>query len=247
MCQPGIALDEEVAGKIENKMAIRCCKLEKLTILVFKDRARRQQIDIIKAMFNPTTLSTSHKVALVAEAALDSSTSKNTYSHSQAWVTTFDLVFDGTGVAADAPRAGSVSGQIDAFLKSTVLMNGAIHEPNYLRLQWGDGPLQNFDCRLESADITYSLFNQSGAPIRATIKCSFKEDHDDPKRLRIEGKQSPDLTHVRLVRAGDTLPILCKQIYGSSHYYLRVAQANELDDFRNIAPGTVIRFPPLAK
>jgi nucleoid-associated protein YgaU len=183
----------------------------------------------------------------VGAATIDTMAPKNTYSHSEARTTSFDFVFDGTGVVPGAPPAGSVSKQIDTFLKSTMHMNGSSHEPNYLRIQWGDGPLQNFDCRMESADVTYSLFDKSGAPLRATIKASVREDLDDPKRNRLEGKQSPDLTHVREVKVGDTLPLLCKQIYGSSRYYVRVAQANQLDSFRQLVPGSVIRFPPLAK
>jgi len=227
-------------------MAIRSAKLEKLTIQVYKDRARRQRIDCIRVMFNPTSFSLSHRTSLVAEAALDSSTTKNTYSHSDARKVSLDFVFDGTGVAPGS-AAGSVSQKLDAFLKSTMQMNGSIHEPNYLRVEWGDGPLQSFDCRMESADVTYSLFDRSGAPIRATIKASLREDLDDPKKNRIEGKQSPDLTHSRVVKVGDTLPLLCKEIYGSSSYYIRVARANDLDDFRNLEPGSEIRFPPLAK
>ncbi|HEU6454372.1 MAG TPA: peptidoglycan-binding protein, partial [Roseateles sp.] len=59
--------------------------------------------------------------------------------------------------------------------------------------------------------------------------------------------QSPDLTHKRVVKAGDRLPLLCNEIYGTPHLYLQVAAANGLDDFRNLAPGTQLFFPPLEK
>jgi nucleoid-associated protein YgaU len=59
--------------------------------------------------------------------------------------------------------------------------------------------------------------------------------------------QSPDLTHVRRVKAGDTLPGLCDQIYGDPRLYLKVAAANGLDDFRRLVPGTKVFFPPLEK
>ena len=44
--------------------------------------------------------------------------------------------------------------------------------------------------------------------------------------------QSPDLTHVRMVKAGDTLPGFCEQIYGDPRLYLKVAAANGLDPRR---------------
>jgi nucleoid-associated protein YgaU len=59
--------------------------------------------------------------------------------------------------------------------------------------------------------------------------------------------ESPDLTHVRLVKAGDNLPSLCDAIYGDPQMYLKVAEANGIDDFRRLVPGTRIFFPPLEK
>ena len=56
--------------------------------------------------------------------------------------------------------------------------------------------------------------------------------------------QSPDLTHRRVVKEGDTLPLLCREIYGAPAYYLRVAQVNGLDDFRILTPGQELFFPP---
>ena len=50
----------------------------------------------------------------------------------------------------------------------------------------------------------------------------------------------------RTVKSGDTLPLLCKEIYGSSAYYLRVAADNELDDFRHLVPGQTLYFKPLS-
>ncbi|MEB3157176.1 MAG: LysM peptidoglycan-binding domain-containing protein, partial [Cyanobacteriota bacterium] len=58
---------------------------------------------------------------------------------------------------------------------------------------------------------------------------------------------SPDLTHRRLVRAGDTLPQLCLEIYGTAEHYLRVADVNNLDDVRVLTPGQQLLFPPYAR
>ena len=51
----------------------------------------------------------------------------------------------------------------------------------------------------------------------------------------------------RIVRSGDTLPLLTKQVYGSADRYLEVARVNGLDDFRRLTPGQELRFPPLAR
>ena len=143
--------------------------------------------------------------------------------------------------------ADSVTEQIDDLLGMCFYMDGELHEPKYLTIQWGDGPLQDFDCRLESVDITYTSFDKSGAPLRADLKTVFVEDLDPEKRAKRDGKSSPDLSKTRIVKSGDTLPMLSKEVYGSAHHYIRLAQINRLDDFRNLKPGQRIVFPPLAK
>jgi nucleoid-associated protein YgaU len=61
----------------------------------------------------------------------------------------------------------------------------------------------------------------------------------------LEFRQSPDLTNQRTVMPGDTLPFMCFQVYGDPRHYLRVAAFNHLDDFRSLAVGQAILFPPL--
>jgi len=90
------------------------------------------------------------------------------------------------------------------------------------------------------------MFQPSGVPIRALITATFADNSDDQTRVAIAQDQSSDLTHERLVRAGDTLPGLCHAIYGDPGYYTRVARVNHLDHFRTLTPGTRLFFPPLA-
>ena len=47
------------------------------------------------------------------------------------------------------------------------------------------------------------------------------------------------------VQAGDTLPLLCHRIYGSSLFYRQVAAVNGLTDLRALAVGSRLLFPPL--
>ena len=173
------------------------------------------------------------------------------YSYSYSNEIKLDLVLDGTGVTdyGLATLLGfgtkTVSEQIDQFLSMCFHMDGSLHEPKFLKIQWGTGVLEDFDCRLQSVDTEYTLFDKNGAPLHAVLKTTFIEDLDPAKRTRLEGKNSPDLTHTRIVKSGDTLPLLSKQIYGSAKYYLRLAQVNNINDFRNLTPGQEIIFPPL--
>jgi hypothetical protein len=148
---------------------------------------------------------------------------------------------DGTGangVAID------VQGKIREFQKITGY-NGDIHRPNYLKVAWGTMEIKK--CVLKSASIAYKLFGPDGIPLRAVITANFTDNSDDETRVARSRDRSPDLTHVRVVKAGENLPMLCYRIYGDPGYYLEVARANGIDDFRDIAPGTRIIFPPLEK
>jgi nucleoid-associated protein YgaU len=62
-----------------------------------------------------------------------------------------------------------------------------------------------------------------------------------------ENNSSPDLTHYRVIKKGDTLPLMCYRIYGDSKYYIQVAKANKLSNFRHLKEGEEIFFPPIAK
>lgn len=224
-------------------------KLAKLKICAYGDSKRTDEKDSFEVMFNPTSFSMKHQNVFVQLPGINTSGREANYAYGAPEALNLELVFDGSGVSQagtlGTPPA-SVTEQIEKFLSVCYQMDGEIHAPRYLKIQWGTGPLSNFECRLESVDITYQLFDSSGSPLRATLNTSFINDLDRDKRVRLEAKNSPDLTHRRTVKAGDTLPGMCQAIYKSSAHYLTVARFNRLDNFRKLQPGTEIVFPPLA-
>jgi nucleoid-associated protein YgaU len=104
-----------------------------------------------------------------------------------------------------------------------------------------------FKGSLVDLSIEYRLFASDGTPLRANAKLKVKGTIDDDLRVAKENNQSPDLTHYRKVKAGDTLPLMCYRIYGDSNYYLEVARVNKIMQFRKLKPGQEIFFPPLQK
>lgn len=228
-------------------------KLKKLTIKAYKKRSR-SVVDLIgsfEAMFNPASFSQKYEIEYGRHQGLNSTNKRVDYARSKPRELNLKLVLDGTGVQEmgilTLGRQKSVSDRVKAFIDLTFRMNGNIHEPNFLVVEWGgkdDGGLI-FSCRLASVDVAYTSFNRDGSPLRAELDVRLISDQDVKKRMAQENKSSPDLTHSRIVKSGDTLPLLTKEVYGSSQYYLRVAQANNLDDFRNLTPGQEIFFPPL--
>ncbi|NES40235.1 hypothetical protein [Moorena sp. SIO2C4] len=73
------------------------------------------------------------------------------------------------------------------------------------------------------------------------------EDIKDSKRIKLEKKSSPDLTHTRTIKAGDKLPVMAQEVYGDSAYYIQLARANNVNNFRKLKTGTTIKLPPIEK
>lgn len=226
-------------------------KLKKLTIKAFATRARSGlPIGTFEAMFNPETFSQKYALGYETRQAPNSTSKQIKYTKSKARQLNLKLILDGSGVDEMGIMGfgrDTVSQRVKRFLDITFHMNGKIHQPNFLLVEWGgkeDGGLI-FSCRLADVNVTYTSFDRDGAPLRAELDVNLIYDEDIRKRLAKENKSSPDLTHTRIVKAGDTLPLLTKEIYGDASHYLRVAQVNNLTDFRRLTPGQELFFPPL--
>ncbi len=220
--------------------------LEKLLIRAFeKPDYSGQPIGEFDAYVNPNEINLSYEMEYDSAQGSGSTNSRMNFKKVKPGDMSLTFFIDSTGARGEVPgKVIDVMQKVEQFQKVTGY-NGNIHRPNYLKVVWGT--LQVKRCVLKSASIAYKLFKPDGVPYRAVITANFSDNSDDQTRVAIARDQSPDLTHVRLLKAGDNLPALCFKIYGDPAYYLEVARANRLNDFRNLAPGTKIFFPPLKK
>lgn len=202
--------------------------------------------DSYEVLFNPETYSEVLEMQYEEGQAPGTSSTELKYLKSKPQEFNLRLVFDSTGVtkAAVGYDPGSVAEQIDAFKKVSVEYKGDQHRPSKVRLSWGTWFFEGY---LTKMDITYEIFSSDATPLRAKAQTTFVGSVTEEDRAAEENNSSPDLTHMRIVKDGDTLPLMCYRIYGDSKYYLRVAEANNLDNFRNLTPGQKIFFPPLDK
>jgi hypothetical protein len=221
-------------------------KLEKLTITAYKTADRSGWGSTFEAMFNPASYSQNYSIEWKRRQGINDLGAELEYTLSAPSELSFNLILDGTGVddyGLISWASQTVSERVQEFLDVTYTYQGSLHEPAYLLAEWGD---LSFSCRLSSVDIKYTAFDRDGTPLRAELDVTLLSDIGVEKLAQEAGKTSPDLTHARVVRRGDTLPLLVSEIYGSSDHYLDVARFNQLDDFRNLKPGQQILFPPLA-
>lgn len=241
-------------------MSLQIFKLEKLTIEAFTTVVRDKPIPapkVFEAMFNPTELKWSFGIEASMRAAINKSAGPAQYQYTHPETLSLKLYLDGTHVeytllertylkvASGQPFFSSVRERLNAFRHVAYQYKSDIHEPPHLCLKWG-AAIGQFNCRLRSYEVTYTLFDRDGTPLRAELDIKFIADPKPNEVALTENKQSPDMTHARTVRAGDTLPMLTAAIYGSAEHYLDVARYNDLDNFRSLSPGQQLLFPPLA-
>lgn len=246
-------------------------KLEKMIICAFNPETKRgvtptlsdSDEDKYKVQVNPDSYTINYRINYDQRRAHGNSGSKAKYADTAPPALEFTFLFDGTGVIPpDAgpldgiPIAGAIAGllsgseeydvmkELQKFAKVVYAFNGTEHRPRRVQLNWGK---LVFDGVLSNLSINYKLFKPDGTPLRAEAKASFSGSIADMLRESKEKQNSPDLTHVRNVLAGDKLPLMTNRIYGIPAYYIEVARANKLFNFRSLRDGAAIFFPPTNK
>ncbi len=234
--------------------------LEKMTLTGYKDQAFQTPTGFTyEALINPETYSLVYALNINTQQAQGSSLPTVSYNQGEQQTLNFKFLFDGTGVikSDEGILAGLASGlaipgvsattrdvtQDLATFKSVVYdYQSDTHQPPYVKIQWG---VLAFNAVMSRMNISFKLFKPDGSPLRAEADCTFTAVIDQSQLTALENKQSPDLTHIRTVIEGDTLPLLCYREYGDSKYYYQVAQVNGLTDIKQLAPGMKLIFPPV--
>ncbi|EOR94504.1 hypothetical protein ADIARSV_2350 [Arcticibacter svalbardensis MN12-7] len=203
---------------------------------------------VFTAFINPDEIALNYSVLTEQNPAAGATGNAGAFLGTSPFQVTLKFFLDGTGangVVLD------VKAKIIEFYQTTGY-DGKGHRTRFLRINWPGliwyrANQFAFDCILKTAAIQYKLFKPDGSPLRAIITATFIEKRTDAEILQENDPKSADLTHVRVVKEGDTLPGMVRDIYGDFKYYLQVAKVNRLRDFRNISPGQKLIFPPLDK
>ncbi len=245
----------------------------KLVKMVIEAHASPERTDTVsddkkfEFMYNPNTFTEKYAIQYTERQAPGESATELIFNRVPPKVWTFNFMLDGTGAAPSLfgvsvgvgvpglndvlPNSAiDVKAQIEKFYKVAYEYDGERHRPHYLKLIWGDAlgdsPQRKvINCVMLSADVTYTLFEPGGKPLRAKVKAVFRESKDEAFRLGQRNDRSPDLSRIRSVEEADNLPLMSQKVYESPSHYIEVAQANKIKNFRRLRVGQELRFPPL--
>jgi nucleoid-associated protein YgaU len=223
-------------------------ELTKLNIKAYKDEKFSQEVanGEFNTLLNPENYRVRYRIDQNDTQAQGTSSAAPRFNKALPEDLQLDFIFDRSGVIKgyeDESGEGIID-DIEKFKRVILDYNGDEHKPNYLIISWG---ALLFKGSLSEMEITFKLFKPDGTPIRASARATFKGFIEDNLRVARENNNSPDLTHVRIVNEGDTLPLMAYKIYGDSKYYLEVARINKVINFRKLTPGQKIFFPPVEK
>lgn len=200
-------------------------------------------------MYNPTSFSVSHAVTY-DEAEKDTvGDMPKKFKNATPRSLSMELFFDGTGaspsstdVLSNAVAVNTVDIRIQAFLKLAYQVSGANHKTSYVMVIWGTFIMTGV---LKSANVTYTMFDTNGRPLRAKVNIVIEESISNSLIGKILKLFSPDLSKSHTVVAGDELALLCFKEYGDASLYTKVAEVNGLKNYRKLKPGMELLFPPI--
>lgn len=144
----------------------------------------------------------------------------------------------------------NVSTYVKELESLMMIISQAIKRPPLLFVSWGKESLY-FKCVLEQMDQRYTMFSESGKPLRAVVNVTFKEISLDEGKSLLGGVDAPSSAkkedEIKEFKKGDNLHNIVAQKYGSASATHAIATYNGIDDISKISPKTKIRLPPLSK
>ena len=221
-------------------------ELVKLTVQGFKKEETPVKDQLFTMQFNPSGMNISYYPTYCEEDYAGKIGSEMQWNHTKATELQFKFNMDESLVNETSIP---INEQIKRFKAHTIDYQPDTHEPPlYTEICWGtfaENKNDIFKGRITQLDITHTQFKLSGEPLRTELYVAFREYTNFQTMLKKQNKSSPDMTHRRTVKAGDTLLLMTQRIYGDAKYYKQVARHNQLTSLRTLEPGTQLIFPPL--
>jgi len=117
-----------------------------------------------------------------------------------------------------------------------------LHAPPICKFVWGP---MSFRGVLVSVTQKFTMFLDSGTPVRAKLSVAFHKCQSVEEQFRETPRQSSDRTKQRTLKQGEHLWMIAGEEYEDPRFWRAIARANGIDNPRVLEPGMRLTIPPL--
>lgn len=219
--------------------------MDKVVIRSYSDKNFSEQYKgEIALQINPSELKFGKGIRYRKDMQLGALGGSSVFDRYQEQTFAFETVLDATGVLPQDEDVENIQDLISELEDRLYLYNSEGHRPPYVMVVWGE---VIFKGQLSKMETQFTMFGADGLPLRAKVALSFSGFMADGEERKRAGKSSPDMSHLVVLQAGETVASVCRRIYGDSLLVDEVARLNGLSGFRKVAAGTELLFPHLRK
>lgn len=204
----------------------------KKALIVIMRGSKEEEVEV---MFNPSeyALESSNQYAWQTIPGLSQPIAQ--FVSGEATTLTMDLFFDTYERKRDVrEHTKKITGLLD--------VDKDLHAPPLCRFVWGT---LTFKGVVENVSSRYTMFLESGVPVRATLSVTFRAVQSITEQFKRIPRQSADRTKQRTVRQGEQLWHIAAEEYEDPGLWREIARANGIADPRRLEPGTIIKIPRL--
>ena len=187
----------------------------------------------IEVLFNPNEYSLEKSNQFQRTAVPGIQTPATQFVSGNTRTLTMDLFFDSYEKGEDVRNYTSP-------ITSLLDIDSHLHAPPICKFCWGS---LNFKATLEQVSQKFTLFLESGIPVRATLSVTFKEYKTLREQLKKVKKESRDRTKTITVKQGDSLCLIANQEYEDSRLWRPIADANNIDNPHTLVVGQELIVP----
>lgn len=215
-----------------------------LSITSFQDIQRETRLDSFSCYVSPEAIKIQQANRFNDALAVNGNQPIYAFNSGDKSSMKLNIILDGTGAHAHQNNQRiPVADQLSKLRKNTMEYVGAIHQPPFLTVTWGD--LLVFDGRGVNLEVNYKSFNSKQEVVHAEAKLTLVQDTNPQLSERRANMQSPDIFHYHEVAPQENLALISFMYYQDTRHIHLIARENQLNNLYDCHPGTQLLIPPL--
>jgi len=217
--------------------------LEKIKITPLDKDGNPVEGKAFKVLFNPNAYTITKSVTWSGSSDRTLNAPPLTFGGGGSRQLTLNLFYDVTE-SVNGKVVKDVREETNKMVALSRIQKG-LDRPPAVVVSWGAAPPTNSDFPftgvVHQLTQAFKLFTSDGKPVRADLTVSFTE-YLEPKKDLLQ--TDPEFT-TRLVKRGDTVSSIAAEAYQDPALWRIIAEANELDDPRQLQIGLRLAIPKL--